>query len=138
MTYWDTLEPDYTIETADGMANELEPRLETMRRLLFMCKLAVNGHMVLLSDEDEGVVAISPEFEKNFDWTLEEFQAVTPEEFFHEDSLDIATTHRDNHLAAPYIARCYKKGGGLSYYKIQGLCVEFDQEHWRMLSFEKI
>ena len=41
-------------------------------------------------------------------------------------------------LTAPYIARCYKKGGGLSYYKIQGLSIAFDGQNWRMLSFEKI
>ena len=139
MAYFDELEIDYTIETANGQSEESSMRLETLRRQLYMFKLAINGAMVILSsDDDLGVVAISPEFEKNFDWTLEEFQAVTTEEFFHEDSLEVAETHRDNHLAGPYIARCYKNGGGLSYYKIQGLCIEFDNEHWRMLSFVKL
>jgi len=106
--------------------------------LLFMFKLAINGHMVALSDGGSNVVALSPEFVSNFGWTLEEFQALEASDFFHADSLPIATVHKTHHLAAPYIARCYKKNGSLSYYQVQGLCVEFDNEHWRMLSFVKI
>ena len=135
MAYFDDLVIDYTVETANGGSNEVAERLETMRRLLFMFKLAVNGSPVILSDKDEGVVAISPEFEDHFGWTLEEFQEVGPEDFFHADSVSIAQTHRENHLAAPYIARCYNKAGQLAYHQVQGLCVEFDGQHWRMLSF---
>ena len=134
MTYFDDLAPDYSVEIPASSTQSLE----SMRRLLFMFKLAINGHMVVLADETLVVLAISPEFEDNFQWTLEEFQAIEPTEFFHEDSVDIAVTHRTNHLAAPYIARCYKKNGSLSYYTVQGLCIEFDDKHWRMLSFEKI
>jgi len=134
MGYFDDLLPDYTVEVPPSS----DESLESMRRLLFMFKLAINGHIVLLADDDENVIAFSPEFESQFDWTLEEFQELDPSEFFHADSLSVAQIHQENDLAAPYIARCYKKGGGLSYYKIQGLCVEFDSEHWRMLSFEKI
>jgi hypothetical protein len=134
MAYFDELVPDYTVEVppSDGAS------LEAMRRLLFMFKLAINGHIVLLADNNENVVAVSPEFESQFDWTLEEFQALGPEDFFHADSLSVAAIHQANSLAAPYIARCYKKSGGLSYYKIQGLNVSFDGESWRMLSFVKI
>ena len=133
MAYFDDLVPDYTMELPASSTESLE----AMRRIFYMFKLAINGHMVTL-DGDEGVVAISPEFEDNFQWTLEEFQALEAGEFFHEDSSETAGIHRDNHLAAPYIARCYKKNETLSYYQVQGLCVEFDGEHWRMLSFVKI
>ena len=132
--YFENLVPDYTTE----IPNSDPASLEVMRRLLFMFKLAINGHMVALSDEEGNVVALSSEFLANFQWTLEEFQALGEGEFFHEDSAPIAYIHRENHLAAPYIARCYKKNSSLSYYKVQGLCVEFDGEHWRMLSFVKI
>ena len=134
MAYFDDLIPDYTVELPPSS----DASLETMRRLLYMFKLAMNGHMVLLSDNVLNVVAVSPEFESQFDWTLEEFQALEPGDFFHADSLSVAMTHQENSLAAPYIARCYKKGGGLSYYKIQGLSIAFDCQNWRMLSFEKI
>ena len=134
MGYFDDLVPDYTIEVPPAS----DESLEAMRRLLFMFKLAMNGHIVLLSDDELNVISLSPEFLDQFDWTLEEFQALEPEDFFHADSLSTALIHQANKLAAPYIARCYKKGGGLSYYKVQGLNVEFDGEGWRMLSFEKI
>ena len=134
MSYFDDLVPDYTKEVPPASAVSME----ALRRMLYMFKLAMNGHMVALSDENASVVALSPEFLINFQWTLEEFQALDPSEFFHEDSLPVALIHKNNHLAAPYIARCYKKSGGLSYYIVQGMCVEFDNEHWRMLSFEKI
>ena len=81
MAYFDDLLPDYTVEIPPS-SNE---SLETMRRLLFMFKLSMNGHMVLLSDDDLNVLAISPEFESQFDWTLEEFQELDPSEFFHAD-----------------------------------------------------
>ena len=134
MAYFDDLVPDYTIEIpiSDNVS------LETMRRLLYMFKLAINGHMVVLADNAQNVIAISPEFEDNFGWTLEEFQGLEMDEFFHEDSLSVAQTHQENSLAAPYIARCYKKGGGLSYYHIQGLNVAFDSQNWRMLSLVKL
>ena len=134
MGYFDDLVPDYTIEVPAASA----PSLEAMRRLLYMFKMAVNGHMVAFSDEDGNVISLSPEFLDNFQWTLEEFQALEAGEFFHEDSSEVAGIHKDNHLASPYIARCYKKNETLSYYTIQGLCVEFDDQHWRMLAFEKI
>ena len=134
MGYFDDLVPSYTEEIPTATKDSLE----TMRRLMFMFKLAINGHMVTLDNPATGIAAISPEFEDNFQWTLEEFQNLEPGEFFHEDSSEIAGIHRDNHLAAPYIARCYKKNDALSYYKIQGLCISFDGQHWRMLSFEKI
>ena len=132
MAYFDDLVPDYKTEIPG------EGTVETTRRLLFMFKLAMNGHIVGLFDDEENVIALSPEFLDNFQWTLEEFQALDPSDFFHEDSLPIAQTHKENHLAAPYIARCYKKNDTLSYYVVQGLCVAFDSQHWRMLSFEKI
>jgi len=135
MAYFDDLVPDYTIETANGESNEPLERLETLKRLLFMFKLAINGHSVLLADADGNVVAVSPEFETQFGWTLAEFQEVDPADFFHEDSLVIANTHKDNHLAAPYIAKCYNKAEQTAYFQVQGLCVEFDNQHWRILSF---
>ena len=134
MGYFDDLAPDYTVE----IPNVSDASLEALRRLLFMFKLAVNGKAVSLDSESEGVVAISPEFETQFGWTLEEFQALQPGDFFHEDSASVAAIHRDNNLAAPYIARCYNKAGQSAYFKVQGLCVAFDDEHWRMLSFELI
>ena len=135
MAYFDDLVPDYTVEVP--FASDVG--LETMRRLLFMFKLAINGHAVLLADDNDNVVAVSPEFITQFTWTLEEFQEIDiATEFFHADSLEIAQTHNNNHLAAPYIARCYNKAGESGYFQVQGLCVEFDGEHWRMLSFELI
>ena len=134
MAYFDDLVPDYTVEVP--FASDVG--LETMRRLLFMFKLAINGHAVLLADDDENVIAISPEFETQFGWTLAEFQELTSADFFHEDSLPVAAKHQANHLAAPYIARCYNKAGASGYFKVQGLCIEFDGKHWRMLSFELI
>ena len=135
MGYFDDLVIDYTIETAYGESNEHEMRLETLRRQLYMFKLAVNGGLVMLSDKEQNVVALSPEFITHFGWTLEEFQALEPGDFFHADSAAIAQTHKSNHLAGPYIARCYNKAEQLAYHQVQGLCVEFDNEHWRMLSF---
>ena len=134
MGYFDDLVPDYTTEIPTSDPGSME----TMRRLLFMLKLAINGDICALSDKEGNVVSLSPEFISNFQWTLEEFQALGEGDFFHEDSAPIAYTHKENHLAAPYIARCYKKNETLSYYQVQGLCVEFDGEHWRMLSFVKI
>ena len=134
MGYFDDLAPDYTVE----LPNVSDASLEAIRRLLFMFKLAVNGVAVTLDSESEGIVAISPEFETQFGWTLEEFQALETGDFFHEDSAEIAAVHRANHLAAPYIARCYNKAGQSAYFKVQGLCVAFDDEHLRMLSFELI
>jgi hypothetical protein len=69
---------------------------------------------------------------------LEEFQALESGDFFHADSMEIAGIHRDNNLAAPYIARCYNKAEQSAYFKVQGLCVAFDDDQWRMLSFEII
>ena len=135
MAYFDDLVPDYTVETANGESNEFVERLEALRRLLYMFKLAINGHAVLLADADGNVVAVSPEFETQFGWTLEEFQEVDPADFFHADSLTIANVHKDNHLAAPYIARCKNKAEQSAYFQVQGLCVAFDGQHWRMLSF---
>ena len=135
MAYFDDLVPDYTMETAEGESNEYEPRLESLRRLLYMFKLAVNGSAVILADEEGNVVAVSPEFVTQFGWTLAEFQALEPGDFFHADSLAIANTHKNNHLAAPYIARCYNKAEQSAYFQVQGLCVAFDSQHWRMLSF---
>ena len=132
MAYFDDLVPDYTMETPPGES------LETERRLLYMFKLAINGHAVMLNDDEGNVLAISPEFETQFEWTLEEFQALDPADFFHEDSLSTAEAHKTNHLAAPYIARCFNKSDQSAYFKVQGLCVEFDNEHWRMLSFDLI
>lgn len=134
MAYFDDLVPDYTEEVPSASA----PSLETMRRLLYMFKLAINGKMVALADGDGNAIALSPEFLDIFEWTLEEFQALEPSEFFHADSLPVAETHQSNHLAGPYIARCYNKSGNSAYFTIQGLCVEFDGQHWRMLSFEQI
>jgi hypothetical protein len=134
MAYFDDLVPDYTMEVPAASA----PSLEALRRLLYMFKLAMNGHIVAFSNEAGDVISLSPEFLTNFQWTLEEFQELEAGEFFHEDSSETAGIHKDNHLASPYLARCYKKNGTLSYYVIQGLCVEFDDQHWRMLSFEKI
>ena len=132
MGYFDDLVPDYTVELPAASA----PSLESLRRLLFMFKLAVNGVAVTLDSEEEGIVAISPEFEEQFGWTLEEFQELDSGEFFHEDSTEIAGIHRANNLAAPYIARCYNKADQSGYFKVQGLCVAFDDDLWRMLSFE--
>ena len=135
MAYFDELVPDYTVEVPPSS----EVSKESMRRLLYMFKLAINGHAVLLVDDDDNVIALSPEFTTQFTWTLEEFQEIDiSTEFFHEDSLEIAQTHNNNHLAAPYIARCYNKAGDSGYFHVQGLCVAFDDEHWRMLSFELI
>jgi len=134
MGYFDDLVPDYTIEVPAASA----PSLESLRRLMYMFKLAVNGVSVTLDSESEGIVAISPEFETQFGWTLEEFQALEAGAFFHEDSTEIAAIHRANNLAAPYIARCYNKDEQSAYFKVQGLCVAFDDDQWRMLSFELI
>ena len=134
MTYFDNLVPDYTVEIPTAS----DASLEALRRLLFMFKLAVNGHAVSLDSENDGIIAISPEFETQFGWTLEEFQALQPGSFFHADSAEIAGIHRDNNLAAPYIARCYNKAQQSAYFKVQGLCVGFDNDVWRMLSFELI
>ena len=138
MAYFDDLEIDYTTETAHGQVQNVDENIETLRRLLFMFKLSMNGDIVLLADEEGNVIAISPEFIDHFGWTLEEFQALEYSDFFHADSLVIANTHKDNHLAAPYIARCYNKAEQLAYHQVQGLCVEFDGQHWRMLSFTQI
>ena len=135
MAYFDDLVPDYTVETANGESNEYDEKLEALKRLLFMFKLAVNGSAVILADEEGNVVAVSPEFVTQFGWTLEEFQEVEPGDFFHADSLAIANVHKDNHLAAPYIARCKNKAEQSAYFQVQGLCVAFDNQHWRMLSF---
>ena len=133
--YFDTLVPDYTIEIPEIS----EKSLETMRRLLFMFKLAINGKAMVLYDAvSTDVIAISPEFEDEFGWTLAEFQEVTSEQFFHEDSLPVVLIHGEHELAAPYIARCNHKGGGDELYKVQGLTVEFDDHRWRMLSLEGI
>ena len=132
MTYFDDLVPDYTVEIPPASATSLE----ALRRLLFMFKLAVNGVAVSLDSENDGVIAISPEFETQFGWTLAEFQALQPGDFFHADSAEIAGIHRNNNLAAPYIARCYNKAEQSGYFKVQGLCVAFDGDVWRMLSFE--
>jgi PAS domain-containing protein len=134
MAYFDDLVPDYTMEVPAASA----PSLEALRRLMYMFKLAVNGVAVSLDSKSEGIVAISPEFEEQFGWTLEEFQALEAGDFFHEDSSEIAAIHRANNLAAPYIARCYNKDEQSAYFQVQGLCVEFDGEHFRMLSFELI
>ncbi len=134
MAYFDDLVPDYRVEIPDAS----DASLEAMRRLLYMFKLAINGKAVALADENGLAISLSPEFIDIFEWTLEEFQALDPSDFFHADSLDVAITHRDNHLAGPYIARCFNKSGQSAYFQIQGLCVEFDGQHWRMLSFEQI
>ena len=134
MAYFDDLAPDYTVEIPPSS----DTSLESMRRLLYMFKLSMNGDCVSLSDDETNIYAISPEFVAQFGWTLEEFQALTAADFFHEDSLEIAQTHKANHLAGPYIARCFNKAGQSAYFQVQGLCVEFDSEHWRMLSFELI
>ena len=135
MSYFDDLEIDYTVEIANGESNEYVDKIETLRRLMYMFKLAVNGSAVMLTDTDGDVSAISPEFVTAFGWTLEEFQEVDPADFFHADSLTIANVHKDNHLAAPYIARCKNKAEQSAYFQVQGLCVAFDNQHWRMLSF---
>ena len=132
MTYFDDLAPDYTIE----LPNASDVSLEALRRLLYMFKLAVNGVAVSLDSTNDGIIAISPEFETQFGWTLAEFQALESGDFFHEDSAETAAIHRDNNLAAPYIARCYNKAEQSAYFKVQGLCVAFDDDLWRMLSFE--
>ncbi len=134
MGYFDDLAPDYTRE----LPNASDVSLEALRRLLYMFKLAVNGVAVSLDSENEGIIAISPEFETQFGWTLAEFQALQPGSFFHADSAETAGIHRDNNLAAPYIARCYNKASQSAYFKVQGLCVAFDNDLWRMLSFELI
>jgi len=134
MAYFDDLAPDYTVEVPNASAASLE----SLRRLLFMFKMAVNGVAVSLDSENDGVIAISPEFETQFGWTLAEFQALEAGEFFHADSTEIAAIHRANNLAAPYIARCYNKADQSAYFKVQGLCVGFDSDLWRMLSFELI
>ncbi len=132
MTYFDDLAPDYTVEIPPASAASLE----ALRRLLYMFKLAVNGTAVSLDSSNEGIIAISPEFETQFGWTLEEFRELDAGEFFHADSTEIAGIHRDNNLAAPYIARCYNEAEQSAYFKVQGLCVAFDDDLWRMLSFE--
>ena len=133
--YFDNLVPDYKQEIPEVS----EKSLETMRRLLYMFKLAVNGHAMVLYDAvSTDVIAISPEFEEVFGWTLAEFQEVTSEQFFHEDSLPVVLIHGEHELAAPYIARCNTKGGGDDLYRIQGLTVEFDGNRWRMLSLDRI
>ncbi len=134
MGYFEDLVPDYTVELPPASGASLE----ALRRLLYMFKLAVNGVAVSLDSENEGVIAISPEFETQFGWTLAEFQALQPGDFFHADSSETAGIHRDNNLAAPYIARCYNKAVQSAYFKVQGLCVAFDDDLWRMLSFELI
>ena len=135
MAYFDDLAPDYTVE----LPNVSDASLEALRRLLYMFKVAINGKACLLADSATlDVVAISSEFITQFGWTLEEFQALEPSDFFHEDSLSVAMTHRDNNLAAPYIARCYNKSDQSAYFKVQGLTIAFDDESWRMLSFELI
>lgn len=134
MGYFDDLVPDYTVEVPPASAASLE----SMRRLLYMFKLAINGVSVLLADDDGNVIGISPEFETQFGWTLAEFQALEPEDFFHADSLDVALIHREHNLAAPYQARCYNKASQSGWFQIQGVCVEFEANHWRMLSFELI
>ena len=138
MSYFDNLEIDYTVEIANGESNEYVDKIETLRRLMYMFKLAVNGSAVMLTDIDGNVVAISPEFTTVFGWTLEEFQSIYPDDFFHEDSLAIATIHEDNSLSAPYIARCKNKAEQSAYFKIQGLCIAFDSQQWRMTSFVQI
>ncbi len=133
--YFDNLVPDYTVEIPE--VSELST--ETMRRLLFMFKLAVNGlSMVLYDAVSTDVIAISPEFEDVFGWTLAEFQEITSAEFFHEDSLPVVLIHGEHNIAAPYIARCNAKGGANALFKVQGLTVEFDDHRWRMLSLEMI
>ncbi len=134
MGYFDDLVPDYQIEVPPASAASLE----SLRRMMYMFKLTMNGIAVSLDSEVEGIIAISPEFETQFGWTLAEFQALQPGEFFHADSAEIAGIHRDNNLAAPYIARCYNKADQSAYFKVQGLCVAFDDDLWRMLSFELI
>jgi hypothetical protein len=138
MSYWDDLVPDYTIETALGDNGDITMNRETMRRLFFVLKSAINGDCVMLSDETGNVVAISSEFTSLFGWTLAEFQSIEPENFFHEDSLEVATLHKEHHLSSPYIARCYGKTGQSGYFKIQGLCVDFENNHWRLSIFDLI
>ena len=134
MGYFEDLAPDYTVEIPPAS----DASLEALRRLLYMFKLAINGVAVSLDSTNDGIIAISPEFETQFGWTLAEFQALQPGEFFHADSAEIAGIHRDNNLAAPYIARCYNKADQSAYFQVQGLCVAFDDDLWRMLSFELI
>ena len=131
MGYFDELTIDRTQEVPPG-------DLEIQRRLLYMFKLAINGNMVMLADEEQNVISLSSEFLDNFDWTLEEFQALEPADFFHADSLNVALTNRANHSAALYMARCYKKGGTLNWYEVNAMCVAFDEQHWRLLSFTKV
>lgn len=133
--YFDDLVPDYTQEIPEVS----EKSLETMRRLLFMFKLAVNGHIMVLRDAvSHDVVAISPEFIEKFGWTLAEFKEVQSEIFFVGASWLVAQTHETHELAAPYMAECKKKNGSKDLYAIQGLTVEFDDHRWRMLSFVEV
>ena len=131
--YFEELVPDYTVELP------VSEGLESLRRLLFMFKVAINGKAcVLINATEETAIAISPEFESEFGHTFAEFEAMDAEDFFHEDSLTVAETHGDNNLAAPYAAKCKKSDESYAWYTIQGLSVIVDNITWRMLSFESI
>jgi PAS domain-containing protein len=132
MAYLDDLTPDYQVEIP------IE-NLETMRRLLYMYKKAIDNLPLAMFDHTANeAIAISSEFEDLFGWTLEEFQALPMDEFWHEDSYEIAETNRQHSLSAPFMARCYGKSGQNAYFKVDALNMAFDGEQWRMYSFELI
>lgn len=133
--YFENLEPDYTMELPGPET------LESLRRMMYMFKVAINGTACVLNNASADPtieIAISPEFESEFGYTFEEFAALEPAGFFHEASLPIAMTHASNNLAAPYIARCKKKAGSYSWYTVEAFTVVLDDINWRMLSFVKI
>lgn len=133
--YFDALVPNYTVEVPAAK----DP--ETSKRLLYMFKVAINGKACILcnaSTDPNTAIAISPEFEIKFGYTFEEFAELECADFFHEDSAPVAEVHRNNNLAAPYIARCKHKNESYAYFKIQGLTVIVDDINWRMLYFEQI
>ncbi|GAG19852.1 unnamed protein product, partial [marine sediment metagenome] len=126
--YFDALVPNYAME----VPGEKDP--ETSRRLLYMFKVAINGKACVLnnaSTDPNTPIAISPEFVTKFGYTFEEFAALEPADFFHEDSLPVAMIHSANNLAAPFIARCKHKNESYAYFKIQGLTVTVDDINWR-------
>jgi PAS domain-containing protein len=130
MGYFEELTPNYQEEIP-------VENLETMRRLLYMYKQAIDNLPLALFDHAANTcTAISSEFEDLFGWTLAEFQAITMDQFWHEDSYEIAETNREYDLSAPFMARCKSKSGQDAYFKVEALNVEFDKKQWRMYSFE--
>ncbi len=129
-SYFEELEPDYTIELPGPEG------LEAIRRLMYVLKLTINGSCVVLKNvTTDEVVAISPEFETEFGYTLAEIKVLDEEDFYHANSLDMATTHAANNLAAPYNASCKNSSAAYNWYEVLGLSLIVDDIIWRVLSF---